>query len=158
MLCAKCGWNWPSGSGEEDFLISSMYFRYFIITSPWKRTGLIIWTILNPLHPTMICAKFGWSWSTILMVSEKKIFIIVHVFAVYFLFSLRDKCGRLFYNKTQDKFNRYFNVQLMCVHETTSLWTEYIDIHVLTYVQIKVLFVSFSYNMKHFRWLKLIML
>ena len=154
MLCAKCGWNKLSGSGEEDFLISSMYFRYFIITSPWKRTGLIIWTKLNPLHPKMICAKFGWSWSTILMVSEKKIFIIVHVFAVYFLFSLRDKCGRLFYHNTQDKFNRYFNVQLMCVHETTSLWTEYIDIHVLTYVQIKVLFVSFSNNMKYIRWLR----
>ena len=26
MLCAKCGWNWHSGFGEEDFLISSMYF------------------------------------------------------------------------------------------------------------------------------------
>ena len=35
MLCAKFGWNWPSGSGEEDFLISSMYLRYFIIISPW---------------------------------------------------------------------------------------------------------------------------
>ena len=39
MLCAKFGWNWPSGSGEEDFLISSMYFHYFVIISPWKRVG-----------------------------------------------------------------------------------------------------------------------
>ena len=37
MLCAKFGWNWPSGSGEEDFLISSMYFHYFVIIPPWKR-------------------------------------------------------------------------------------------------------------------------
>ena len=29
MLCAKFGWNWPSGSEEEDFLISSMYFLLF---------------------------------------------------------------------------------------------------------------------------------
>ena len=61
MLCAKFGWNWPSGSGEEDFLISSMYFHYFIIMSPWKRVGPFIWTNLNPLHPRMLCAKFGWN-------------------------------------------------------------------------------------------------
>ena len=36
MLCAKFGWNWPSGSGEEDFLISSMYFHHFVIISPLK--------------------------------------------------------------------------------------------------------------------------
>ena len=35
--CAKIDWNWPNGHGEEDFLISSMYFRCFIIISPWKR-------------------------------------------------------------------------------------------------------------------------
>ena len=62
MLCAKFGWNWPSGSGEEDFLISSMYFCYFVIIPPWKRAGPFIWTNLNPLHPRMLCAKFGWNW------------------------------------------------------------------------------------------------
>ena len=36
MLCDKCSWNWPSGSGEEDFGISSMHFRYFVIICPWK--------------------------------------------------------------------------------------------------------------------------
>ena len=62
MLCAKIGWNWLSGSGEEDFLISSVYFHYFIIISPWKRAGPFIWTNLNPLHLRMLCAKFGWNW------------------------------------------------------------------------------------------------
>ena len=62
MLCAKFGWNWLSGSGEEDFLILSMYFHFFVIISPWKRTGPFIWTNLNPLHPRMLCAKFGWNW------------------------------------------------------------------------------------------------
>ena len=61
MLCAKFGWNWLSGSGE-DFCILSMYFCYFKITSPWKRAGPFIWTNLNPLHPRMLCAKFGWNW------------------------------------------------------------------------------------------------
>ena len=58
MLCAKFGWNWPSGSGEEDFQILSMHFRYFIIISPWKRAWLFFWKNLNSL-----CAKFGWNWS-----------------------------------------------------------------------------------------------
>ena len=61
MLCAKFVWNCPSGSGEDDFLISSMYIRYFIIISPWKRAGRFIWTNLNPLHPRMLSAKFGWN-------------------------------------------------------------------------------------------------
>ena len=64
MLCAKIGWNWFSGSGEEDFLISSMYFHYFVIISPWKRAGPFIWTNLNPLYPRMLCAKFGWNWTS----------------------------------------------------------------------------------------------
>ena len=39
MICEKFGWNWPSGSGEEDFLNLSMFFRNFIIISSWKRRG-----------------------------------------------------------------------------------------------------------------------
>ena len=62
MLVAKFGWNWPSGSGEENFFISSMYFCYFLIISTWKRTGPFIWTNLNPIHQRMLCAKFGWNW------------------------------------------------------------------------------------------------
>ena len=42
MLYAKFGWNWLSGSGEEDFKILSMYFSYFVIISPWKRVGPFI--------------------------------------------------------------------------------------------------------------------
>ena len=39
MLCDMFGWNWPTGSGEDDFKILSMYFCYFVIISPWKRTS-----------------------------------------------------------------------------------------------------------------------
>ena len=60
VLCAKIVWNWISGS--EDFLISSMYFCYFLIISPWKRVGPFIWRNLDPHHTRMICAKFGWNW------------------------------------------------------------------------------------------------
>ena len=48
MLCAKFGWNWPNGSGEEDFFNSSMYFHNFVIISPWNRAGSFIWINLNP--------------------------------------------------------------------------------------------------------------
>ena len=35
-----------------------------VIISPWKRTEPFIWTNLNPLHPRMLCAKFGWNWTS----------------------------------------------------------------------------------------------
>ena len=37
MHGAKFGWNWLSGTGEDDFKILSMYFHYFVIISPWKK-------------------------------------------------------------------------------------------------------------------------
>ena len=46
MLCAKIGWNWLNGSGEENFLIS--YFRCFVIIYPCKRARPFFWTNLNP--------------------------------------------------------------------------------------------------------------
>ena len=63
MIYAKFAWNWPSSYGEEDLLISLIYFCYFIIISPWKRAGPFIWAILNPFHLRMICAKFGCNWA-----------------------------------------------------------------------------------------------
>ena len=59
LICAEIGWNWLIGSGEEDFLILSMYFHYFVIIFPLKRAGLFIWSYLYPLYPRMLCAKFG---------------------------------------------------------------------------------------------------
>ena len=61
MLCAKLGWNWLSGSWE-DFLITSIYFLYFVIISPLEKAGPFIWTNLNPPHPSMLCVNFGWNW------------------------------------------------------------------------------------------------
>ena len=37
------GWNCLNGSGEENFQILSMNFRYFVIISPWERTWPFIW-------------------------------------------------------------------------------------------------------------------
>ena len=80
-LC-QFGWNWPSGSGEEVFLIPSVYFCYFLIISPWKRAGPFIWTNLNPLHPRLC---FGPSVVEIgSVVLERKIFKFCQCICVYF--------------------------------------------------------------------------
>ena len=63
MLCAKFDWNWPIGSGEEDFFLNlSIYFYYIPIISPLGTTCPFIWTNLNPFHSEIISAMFGWNW------------------------------------------------------------------------------------------------
>ena len=81
-FCFKFGWNWPSGSGEEDFLIPLMYFRYSVIISPWTRGEPFIWTNLNdPLYVRMHRAKFGWLWPC---GSDKEDFLnFVNVFSLF---------------------------------------------------------------------------
>ena len=86
MLCAKFGWNWPSGSGEKDFLISSMYFRYFIIISPWKRRGPSLEQIWIPFTQ-------GWfvpssSLTQIDSMDLEKIFKFCNVFCYFVISSL----------------------------------------------------------------------
>ena len=39
-----------------------MYFCYFAIIYPWKRAWPFNWINKNSLHPSMLCAKFGWNW------------------------------------------------------------------------------------------------
>ena len=39
-----------------------LFGNYFPIISPLGRAWPFIWTILNPLHPGKLCAKFGWNW------------------------------------------------------------------------------------------------
>ena len=59
MLWAKFGWNWPCDSWKHNFFSLSMYFRYFVIISPWKRAWPFIRRNVSPHHPSMLCAKFG---------------------------------------------------------------------------------------------------
>ena len=40
----------------------SIYFYYFPIISPFERAWPFILTNLNPLHPGILYAKFGWNW------------------------------------------------------------------------------------------------
>ena len=76
-----------------------MYFHYFVIISPWKRAGPFIWTNLNPLHPRMLCAKFGWNW---LSGSGEEDFLILSMFFPYFCNYLPlEKGGALHLNKLE---------------------------------------------------------
>ena len=34
----------------------------FLNYLPFEKNGSFIWTNLHPLHPKMICGKFGWTW------------------------------------------------------------------------------------------------
>ena len=108
MLCAKSGWNWLSGSKEEYFLISSMYFCYFVIISPWKRVGPFIWTKLNPLHPRILCAKFGWNWPC---GSGEEDFLISSIYFRYIIIISPRKRARPFIWKTWIPFTQGYFVR-----------------------------------------------
>ena len=59
MLCAKEGWNWPTGSEEEDFLICQCIFTISKLSPLGKGWGPSFeqtW-----LHLTKEWAKFGWN-------------------------------------------------------------------------------------------------
>ena len=93
MIFAKFGWNWPCGSGEEVFYISSMYFYYFITIYPCKSVGPFIRTNLNSLYPRMIYAKFGWNWPC--GSGEEGFFNFVNVFLLFRNYLPLEKGGAL---------------------------------------------------------------
>ena len=47
---------------KKIFKVFDIILKFFDIISPRKRVWPFIWTNLNPLHPRMLCAKFGWHW------------------------------------------------------------------------------------------------
>ena len=76
MNGAKFFWNWPSVLEKKYFFISSMFFRYFVIISSWKRTEPFIGININPLYPKMLCAKFGWNWRRIFFFNFVNVFML----------------------------------------------------------------------------------
>ena len=63
MLCAKFGWNLLSGSGEEDFLILSMFFRDFCNDLPLEKGGALHLNKLETPSPKDALCLIGWNWS-----------------------------------------------------------------------------------------------
>ena len=50
-------WFW-----RRKFLNFVNFFSLFLYYLLMEKGGPFIWTNLNPLHPRMLCAKFGWNW------------------------------------------------------------------------------------------------
>ena len=78
---------------ENVFKFHQCIFLYFVIISLLKNVGPFIWTILNPLHTRMHCAKFGEIGPVVL--EEKIIKFSQCIFAISLLSPLLDKCGAL---------------------------------------------------------------
>ena len=82
MLYTKFEWYRPSGSGDEFFKISSMYFRYFVIISPWRRAWPFIWKNLIPSTQECFVPSLVKIDPVVL---EKKIFKISSMYFRYFV-------------------------------------------------------------------------
>ena len=83
---------------KRIFIISSMYFRYFVIISAWKRVGPFIWTNLHPLHP-LECfvpslVEIGPQWFL-----RRRFFNFVNVFSLIRNYLPLEKGGALHLNK-----------------------------------------------------------
>ena len=81
------------------------YFCYFVIISPWKRVGPFFWTNLNPLHPRVLCAKFGWNWLSV-SGEEDFNFNFVNVFSPFHNYLPLEKGGALHLNKLESPSHR----------------------------------------------------
>ena len=73
-----------------------MWFHYFEIISSWKRAGSFLWTNLNPLHPRMHWAKFGWNRTS---GSTEDFFNFVNVISRFCNYLPLEKGGALHLNK-----------------------------------------------------------
>ena len=69
----------------------------FAVISPWKRAGPFIWINLNPLHPRMLCAKFGWNWPS----GSGEDFNFVNVLSLFCNYLPLEKGGALHLNKLE---------------------------------------------------------
>ena len=86
------------------FLMSSIYFHYFLIISPCKRAGPFIYKNLNPFHPRMLCANFGWNF---LSGSVGKDFLILTMYFHYFvIISPRKRAGPFIWTNLNSLYPR----------------------------------------------------
>ena len=97
MLCAKFGWNWPSGSWEEEFKISSMYFCYLVIILLGKGQGPLFEKIESPSPKDglyQVWLKLAqWFW--------RRFFNFVNVFLLFGNNLPLEKGGALHLNKLE---------------------------------------------------------
>ena len=91
--------NWPIVPGEEDLLISSMYFRYFVIISPLKQGGsLHLYKLEFPSPKDVLCQV----WLKLAHCSwRRRYFNFVNVFLLFCYYLPLEKGGALHLNKLE---------------------------------------------------------
>ena len=117
MLCAKFGWIWLTGSGE-DYWNLSMYFHYFLFIInylPFEKDGDLHLNKHECPSPKILCAKFGWNWPT---GSSEDFKILSMYFRYFFNYLPLGKCGVLHLNKFEcpSPKNTLCQVWLKLVH------------------------------------------
>ena len=53
----------PICSNDNFYYMASLRHRNFAIISLWRKIHGLYFKKLNPLHPRIFSAKFGWNWS-----------------------------------------------------------------------------------------------
>ena len=125
LQCARFGWNGPSGSAQEDYILS-MYVPYFIIISPWKLAWHFTWTNLIPHHQSMRQIWPSGFW--------KKKFNFLNVFSLFCnyptLYSLHPRmlCVKFGWHLASVSGEEYVNVKSLRQRRrrrtTDKLWSE----------------------------------
>ena len=106
-LCAKFGWNWPSGSGKDDFSNLFFFFHNLVIIFTSKKTEPFIWTNVNPF--TLKCIVPCWV-EIGPVVLEGWFFKFVNLFSQFQNFPLleKDRALHLYkFESTSPKDNLY---------------------------------------------------
>ena len=76
-----------------------MYFSLFCNYLPFEKGSAFIWTNLIPLHPGMLCAKFGWNWPS--GSGEEDFLNFVNLFLLFRNYLPLEKDGALHLNKLE---------------------------------------------------------
>ena len=93
---------------RKQFKSINTYDYIMTLIKRWKNKNIInfmriywffIWTNLNPLHPRMLCAKFGWNWLS--GSGEEDIFNLVNGFSQFHNYLPLEKGGALYLNKLE---------------------------------------------------------
>ena len=99
MLCAKFGWNWPIGSGEEDFLNFVNLFSLFLNYLPLEKGGALhLNKLKSPSPKDALCQVWlnlaYWFW-------RRRLFNFVNVFSLFRNYLPLEKGRALHFNKTE---------------------------------------------------------
>ena len=131
------------GPALQIFYILWMYFRYFVIISPWKRTGPFNWTNVNSVHSRILCAKFGWNRSW------RRRFLISSMYFCHFLIiSLWKRAGPFLWTN----FNPLYPMMLVQKTLNRQCFNAYLNYFIII---IDLTFPGKNHNVRFLIWINL---